>query len=111
MTTYLIASAFFSVYEMAIDPLFLCFLGNFFLGDILKFLVCVGREEAFYYQIEDFYIENGFHPVNNLPIYHPLQIFNAFVLHAFIFVVPVGYYKIYKFIEDQNKKPLGQYNL
>ena len=83
----------------------------FFAGDTLPFLVCQGREESFYYEFGNFYQPppRGF--MNKLDIYHPSRIFGTISLCAFIFVVPFGYYKIYKFLENHNNQQVGEYNV
>ena len=66
------------------------------------------REEDFYYDMENFYqlVEHG--EYLNKPVYHPTRILTFISAFAYMVVVPIGYYKIYKFLRDHNLQVQGK---
>ena len=89
-------------------PAFLSLLSLIYRNDMIYFLVCKSQEEVFYYDTDDFGVSfsGGFQ--NNNPIYHPTRIAGLIVCNAYILAVPVGYYKIYTFIEKHNRQMRGE---
>ena len=76
----------------------------------INFLVlgCLGKSHLFYYN-EDNVLADWKHSgaVWFLPVYHPFRLFNTFLFISTTFLVPLGYFKIFRYIIKQNSKELG----
>ena len=71
------------------------------------FLFCMGREENFKFDMENFAQQpvggNGI----RLSFFHPFRLIVNTAAFAFIFVVPILYHKIFKFRKMQDKSIRG----
>ena len=62
----------------------------------------------FFYDLDNFYlpVERGQNA--KTPFYHPIRLGDTIVANAFIIVVPIGYYRIYSFLQDHNLQLQGE---
>ena len=67
------------------------------------YLKCLGKEEVFYSKYED----TGVRLVWLLPIYHPFHLLSILAFFSYIFLVPVGYFHIYKFRKRLDSETRG----
>ena len=89
-------------------PLVLCLPTHYFREDKFVFLQCLGREEDFYYNTDDFFLPVIREVGIRQPLYHPFRLVTNLVIYIYTIVVPVGYYKIYKFIKKHNLQVKGK---
>ena len=101
-------------------PLILSICALFFQDFLRDNLVCNGREEVLLYNLDNFFMkqEGGKHSLNFklilrnyimkgdslvlLPFSHPFKLATLIFGYAYIFMVPLGYIKIYKFLKNHN---------
>ena len=64
-------------------------------------LLCMGREEAFKYNLEYTIGSYNGGVAFNMRLYHPFRLSFNIVLFIFVIIVPVLYYKVFRFRQDQ----------
>ena len=88
-------------------PVCLGVLSGIFVENNWRYPVCMGREEIFHYDLDDFLKDNGLPLWDygrgiHLPLYHPFRLLSNILMFSFIFVVPVTYMAIYYFRKRQD---------
>ena len=83
----------------------------FYRENTLLYLLCMGREEWFKFDLQNIprHIPSGVGL--NMALYHPYRMLQNINLSLFIFVVPLLYYKIYTFRNQQDISVKGKFKL
>ena len=95
-----------------IVPFAVTFMSLVYAGNMHRYLVCMGREEIFLYDLEDLLADVGI-PVwdygraISLPLYHPYRLVMNVVFLSFILVVPFSYIAIYWFRKNHDSQVQG----
>ena len=82
---------------------------SFYFNKIRLFLICMGKEERFLYEVSDFF-ENSSSGISiKLPFLHPFRLCFNFIAFSFVFIVPFFYFLIYKFRNSHTTTVQGKY--
>ena len=79
----------------------------FYSEHINIFLLCMGKQERFIFDMSSFDKQSLGGPDINLGFVHPFRFTSIVAGYLFIFAVPVFYYKIYTFRKQQEKSVKG----
>ena len=79
-----------------------------FLPDSNVFLLCLGREEAFQYNLADLLARREGGLEVRLPLFHPFRVAVNTILLAFLALVPALYYSIFRFRKRQYENIKGK---
>ena len=94
------------------SPLTVTVMSLVYAENMHRYVVCMGREEIFLYDLEDLLADLGL-PVwdygrgISLPLYHPFRLLFNVVALSFILVVPVAYIAIYCFRKNHDRQVPG----
>ena len=95
-------------------PILYGFVTPFFFWKVRIFCICMGGEEQFLFNTSDFLATP--YGIWNLgssfkqSFLHPFRLTFNIIMFAFVFVVPVFYFLIYKFRDSQNSKAPGLFD-
>ena len=83
-------------------------VASFAYSDSIRiFLMCMGKEERFKFNMENI-IEKRLGGVGiQLEFFHPFRLSFNIAIFSFAFVVPILYYRIFKFRKKQDSKVQG----
>ena len=80
----------------------------FYLNKTRLFLICMGQEESFSFEISDFFENSSFGTSLKLPFLNPFRLTFNVIAFSFVFVVPFFYFLIYKFRKSQTSTVQGE---
>ena len=94
------------------DSVVLCSIGigmsSFVCSEnIFVFLICMGREEQFEFDTDNFFLEFAGGANIKLEMFHPFRFSVYMAVFSFILVVPILYHKIFNFMKAQNTSIKG----
>ena len=70
---------------------------SFYLNKIRLFLICMGKEERFLYEVSDFFENSSSGTSIKLTFLHPFRLCFNFIAFSFVFIDPLFYFLIFKF--------------
>ena len=82
---------------------------SFYLNKIRLFLICMGKEERFLFEVSDFFENSSSGTSIKLSFLHPFRLCFNFIAFSFVFIVPFFYFLIYKFRNSQTTSVQGKY--
>ena len=74
---------------------------------IIVFLLCMGKEEMFRFDLENFFQQSMGRMGIKLTFFHPFRLSVNMIIFSFIFVVPILYNWIFKFRKKQDTNIQG----
>ena len=79
----------------------------FYLKKLDMFLLCMGKEEQFLFQIPHFFEDPSSGTEIKLPLLNPFRLSFNVIAFSFVFIVPMFYFLIYKFRKSQTNAVQG----